>query len=273
MAKKKGIGKAAGLLTLLVLVIGLAVGVVGLQKTRNLTTSKASSGCTIVQTDQGPGCWCSDGGWQFHCGVPNGQPAPDQCINDCSARNTNVGDNTPKADKCDKGKTGGPCSGQYRYSCGGDGCKAECNNYPKLGRWVLTGDKNCGKPGDIKPKPTGAPTPTPTPKSKPKPTPTPTPVGKLSTPIVSCDFVKVNQDVIAKFDWNNIKGADGYIVYIIMTKGNKETYLVNINQSDSEYSLAIFEKAAYTAKVRAIIGDTYESASDYGVKSCRYTGG
>lgn len=162
--KKSGFAAAAGVLTLIVVVAGLAAGVIGLQSSK-LLGSKASSGCTIVQTDQGPGCWCSNGGWQFHCGVPKGEPAPDQCISDCQDRNTdNAGDNTPKADKCDKGKVGGPCSGQYQYACGGDGCKAECNNYPKHGRWVLTGDKNCGKPGDIRPTPssTGISTPTPT---------------------------------------------------------------------------------------------------------------
>lgn len=279
MAKSKGKGfaKTTSLLSLLVLVVALAVGVVSLQKTRNLTSPQASSGCVIVATDQGPGCWCSSGGWQFHCGVPKGQPTPDQCISDCQDRNTDAtGDrSSPQADKCDQGKLGGACSGQYRYSCGSDGCKAQCNNYPKSGHWVLTGEKNCGKPGDLKPTPThrpNQPTPTPTRRTS-RPTPTPTPVGKLSTPVISCRFVKVNQDVVVEFDWNDVSGAGKYLVMIQVTTGHELRELDSRTVTESEYRIdTIPGRATYTSTVQAL-GANFNHHSDDGVTSCRYTGG
>lgn len=52
------------------------------------------SGCQIVQTDGGPGCWCAKpepGTWQFHCfdpaTTPRGTPASSDCEKDCGKRN------------------------------------------------------------------------------------------------------------------------------------------------------------------------------------------
>ena len=47
------------------------------------------SGCSIVQTDQGPGCWCAVGDWQFHCaaGAGRGVEASQTCVEDCGKRN------------------------------------------------------------------------------------------------------------------------------------------------------------------------------------------
>ena len=49
------------------------------------------SGCQIVQTDGGPGCWCVTGDWQFHCfditTTTRGTPASQLCKNDCDLRN------------------------------------------------------------------------------------------------------------------------------------------------------------------------------------------
>lgn len=205
----------------LLLVLGLTV--IGIQN-RLSTSGKASSGCVIVQTDQGPGCWCSGGGWQFHCGVSKGEPAPDQCINDCEARNTD----TPPDQKftCventnNNGRDfGSPCSKNFQFACGGDGVKTECIN----GTWHDTG-KCCpkGQVGDVvncrkitskdscvgqcdwyacangcyrrgTDKDTLCPRSTPTPKTKPTPTPTsketltstPSPSPRISlTPIPS----------------------------------------------------------------------------------------
>ena len=49
------------------------------------------SGCQIVQTDGGPGCWCITGDWQFHCfditTTTRGTPASLRCEEDCRLRN------------------------------------------------------------------------------------------------------------------------------------------------------------------------------------------
>lgn len=87
---KKNSRMVSGAVAFAVLAVLLGISAWGVRSQKNVTI-RASSGCTIVNTADGPGCWCSDGGWQFHCGVPDGQPAPDQCINDCAAKNPDGG--------------------------------------------------------------------------------------------------------------------------------------------------------------------------------------
>ena len=98
----------------LLLVLGLSV--IGIQN-RLSTSGKATSGCAIVQTDQGPGCWCTDGGWQFHCGngLVRNDPPSAECQNDCN----NLNGNPPDEDKTPTCQTKGDfrCRGGLIWWC------------------------------------------------------------------------------------------------------------------------------------------------------------
>lgn len=55
--------------------------------------TQALTGCRVLDTDLGPGCWCAEGGWQFHCfggSDPNarrGGTPSDLCESNCRLRN------------------------------------------------------------------------------------------------------------------------------------------------------------------------------------------
>lgn len=66
------------------------------QNAKVRSQSSTLSGCQIVDTDNGPGCWCAKpdpGIWQFHCfsGATRGTPASTACTNNCTALNTGGG--------------------------------------------------------------------------------------------------------------------------------------------------------------------------------------
>ncbi len=69
---------------------GGSFGSGSISSTSGSGSSSGRSGCQIVQTDQGPGCWCASGDWQFHCaaGAKRGDPASSTCIADCAKRNS-----------------------------------------------------------------------------------------------------------------------------------------------------------------------------------------
>lgn len=85
---KKNSRVVSGAAVFAVLVILLGISVWGVRSQKNVAI-KAGSNCSIVQTDQGPGCYCSDGGWQFHCGngLVRGDAPDAQCQRKCNDLN------------------------------------------------------------------------------------------------------------------------------------------------------------------------------------------
>jgi len=87
--------------------------------------SSARSSCSIVDTDQGPGCWCQSGGWQFHCaaGGKRGDAADSSCRNRCDQANQGD-DSVPKTCNdngvCDFDENGRSCPGDCRDDKSGD---------------------------------------------------------------------------------------------------------------------------------------------------------
>lgn len=72
-----------GVLLLLAVLVGVSLAA----SSRHSSTDSrvaAKSGCNIVSTKDGPGCWCADGGWQWHCGGSECSSAQQQ---ECSAEN------------------------------------------------------------------------------------------------------------------------------------------------------------------------------------------
>ncbi len=120
----------------LLLVLGLSV--IGIQN-RLSTSGKATSGCAIVQTDQGPGCWCTDGGWQFHCGngLVRNDPPSAECQNDCN----NLNGNPPDEDKTPTCQTKGD------FRCRG-GLIWWCNNSNQWEKGTRSCDSNSCYPGN-----------------------------------------------------------------------------------------------------------------------------
>lgn len=103
---KKDRGEIASLLTIIsvgLMIVGVFAGrklaTVGPQtnskaaeptKKPTLRTQAATlSGCNIVDTDLGPGCWCSQGDWQGHCfaGGKRGDAPSQLCRDNCSNKN------------------------------------------------------------------------------------------------------------------------------------------------------------------------------------------
>jgi hypothetical protein len=59
--------KLLGVIFVFSILFGLVVAVSSMSTPTGVLIA-AKSGCNIVSTKEGPGCWCSDGGWQWHCG-------------------------------------------------------------------------------------------------------------------------------------------------------------------------------------------------------------
>lgn len=85
------------ILVLGALIVSLITGTIATSDTAKkfLFKPKASgtSQCSLVGSDNQIGCWCAEGGWQFHCFDPN-QPLPeganaDECGTKCKALDTN----------------------------------------------------------------------------------------------------------------------------------------------------------------------------------------
>jgi hypothetical protein len=118
---------SVSLLIAVVLGLGLLSSVYIVQQATELS-SEALGGCSIVPTNEGPGCWCSDGGWQWHCG---GSTCTQAQIDQCNSYNTGGG-GAPPPSSCTASSvpTGNcaACGGPNQGLCGsGDSDTCNCN--------------------------------------------------------------------------------------------------------------------------------------------------
>ena len=110
------------ILVLGALIVSLITGTVATSDTARKFLFKpkadAPSQCSLVGDGNQRGCWCAEGGWQFHCFDPNTELPPNAdfglCETDCRNRDSNNAANPVTVPETREG-----CAG---IQCGGDTC-------------------------------------------------------------------------------------------------------------------------------------------------------
>lgn len=132
-----------GFLLALSVVIGFAAALVSNANPTQLQIS-AKNGCSIINTKDGPGCWCAQGDWQWHCGGGTcSQADQNRCASENGANQTENKDSAK--DRCKLGEWA--CGS----TCADAGVQKIFNSTWKDGKTQWMFEAGCGEQGSSKP--------------------------------------------------------------------------------------------------------------------------